>query len=84
MFQIQKQVNFRRIYTSVFKLFQVQWKYDPNLSVVKMFAYYQNNKKFIQTIKYIEAMQKAHKILLFQYIFAGNTFRNMNIDPLKS
>jgi hypothetical protein len=49
-----------------------------------MFAYYQNNKKFIQTIKYIEAMQKAHKILLFQYIFAGNTFRNMNIDPLKS
>ena len=49
--QIQNQINLRQIYISVFKLFGLKWKYDPDLSVTKIYAYYQNNNDLQKLIK---------------------------------
>ena len=57
-------VNFRQIYTQTFKLYNLKWKYDPNLSVQKIYAYYANEKQFEAARKYIECLQEAHQTLM--------------------
>ena len=44
---IQNQVNLRQIYIDVFNLFGVKWKYDPVLSVQKLYTYYSKEEEEI-------------------------------------
>ena len=81
---IQNRVNLKHIYIKTFKLFGINWKYDANLSVQKIFAYYNNKEEYEGVKNYIECIQKAHETLLFQYIFDGSKFHRMEEDPLKS
>ena len=46
----------------MFKLFGIKWKYDPDLSVTKMYAYYQHSTELQKLIK---DLQQAHEVLLF-------------------
>lgn len=72
--EIQNTLNFRQIFTQVFRLFEVKWKYDPNLSIQKMYAYYANEFVYGGTQKYVTSMQKAHDVLLTKYIWTGYKF----------
>lgn len=72
--QIQTQVNLRQIFINVFQLFKVKWKYDPNLSVKKIYSYFNTNPFFKETQKHIICMQKAHDEILQNYILKGYKF----------
>jgi hypothetical protein len=65
-------------------LFGVKWKYDPNLSVQKIYAHYAQASEFEQARNYIECLQEAHSILLNQYIYNGYKFARMEDNPLMS
>lgn len=81
---VQSQVNFRQIYISTFKLFEVSWKYDPNLSVQKLYAFFAHDPEFEDTRLYIECLKEAHTQLLHNYIYKGFVFHKMADDPLQS
>ena len=52
----------------------MKWKYDPNLSIKKMYAYYANEVLYGGTQKYINSMQRAHEVLLHKYVMTGYKF----------
>lgn len=62
---IQNQINLTRIYIDVFKLFDIRWKYDPTLSVQKIYAYYSQPSKFQMVYQYIGCLQQAHQQFLY-------------------
>lgn len=52
------------MYIDVFNLYGVKYKYDPNLSVTKMFAYYENDSLFSDAVNYVQSMKDAHQQLI--------------------
>jgi hypothetical protein len=68
----------------VFKLFDVKWKYDPNLSIEKVKGYYNGNPKYDNALSYIESLHLAHQELLYDHIFAGYTIQKLEINPISS
>ena len=45
MVTIRNQINLSQIHIDVFKLFDINWKYDPTVSVQKLYTYYINNEQ---------------------------------------
>lgn len=51
-------------------MFDVKYKYDPTLSVDKLYAYYKNNLEYMDAMGYIECMAHAHQQMM-QVIYKG-------------
>ena len=71
--QIQNQINLRQIYISVFKLFGLKWKYDPDLSVTKIYAYYQNNNDLQKQCVELQKQNQELQKLIVEMSLKNNT-----------
>ena len=60
---------------SVMALFKIQWKYDVELSVRKIYLYYKHMDPEMKNR--LECIQRAHYQLMTQYILVGYNFSQM-------
>lgn len=77
-------MNYTQIYLDVFNLYDVKCKFDPSLSVTKMFAFYENKPIYLDAMEYIASMKQAHRLMLQNYIYQGCKFLQLVSNPIKS